>query len=98
MRYNVLLHPKAADFLRKTDAKLRERIKRTLRELEESPERRGVRLSHSPFYRLRIGDYRAIYTINSEGKESYSPVHWPQRRGIRRLLKAVFIIRFLHKG
>jgi len=69
LRYNVLLHPKAADFLRKTDAKLRERIKRTLRELEESPERRGVRLSHSPFYRLRIGDYRAIYTINSEERK-----------------------------
>jgi len=69
LRYNVLLHPKAADFLRKTDAKLRERIKRTLRELEESPERRGVRLNHSPFYRLRIGDYRAIYTINGEERK-----------------------------
>jgi len=69
LRYNVLLHPKAADFLRKVDAKLRERIKRTLRELEESPGRRGVRLRHSPFYRLRIGDYRAIYTINSEERK-----------------------------
>ncbi len=69
MRYKVLLHPKAADFLRKTDAKLRERIKRMLRELEESPERRGVKLRHSPFYRLRIGDYRAIYTINSEERK-----------------------------
>ena len=69
MRYKVLLHPKAADFLKKTDAKLRERIKGMLRDLEESPERRGVRLSHSPFYRLRIGDYRAIYTINSEERK-----------------------------
>jgi mRNA interferase RelE/StbE len=49
--------------------KLRERIKRRLREFEESPERKGRRLYHSPFYRLRIGDYRTIYTINSEERK-----------------------------
>ncbi len=60
----VLLHPKAADYLRKADEKLRTRIKAALRELEDDPEK-GQRLQHSIYNRLRIGDYRAIYTINN---------------------------------
>ena len=69
MSYRVLLHPKAAEFLRKTDAQLRERIKDRLRELADQPERKGQRLRHSPFWRLRIGDYRAIYILNKEKRE-----------------------------
>ena len=65
MNYRVL-HPKAAEFLRELSPPLREKIKGRLRELEESPEEKGQSLKHSPFYRLRIGDYRAIYEINRE--------------------------------
>jgi len=66
LKYSVFLHPKAADFLRKIDSKLRRRIKGRLKELEDDPMNKGERLYGSPFYRLRIGDYRAIYTIDRE--------------------------------
>lgn len=68
MSYRVLLHPKAAQFLKKADANLRERIKVRLRELENSPREEGERLRQSPFWRLRIGDYRAVYLIDEKGK------------------------------
>lgn len=68
MSYRVLLHPKAAEFLKKSDANLRERIRVRLRELENSPREEGKRLRQLPFWRLRIGDYRALYTIDEKGK------------------------------
>jgi len=44
-------------------------IKNSLKELEESPEKKGQRLRYSSFYKLRTGDYRAIYKIiKEEGK------------------------------
>jgi len=69
LNYRVLLHPKAADFLRRLNSPLREKIKGCLRELEKAPEEKGQRLKHSSFYRLRIGDYRAIYEIHPENRE-----------------------------
>jgi len=64
--YRVLLHPRAARFLEKADASVRDQVKQSLRELENSPERKGERLKHSQFWRTRVGDYRAIYEINDE--------------------------------
>ena len=69
MRHSVLLHPRAAEFLNKADKTLRNRIRAGLRELEDHPEEKGQRLQHSRFYRLRIGDYRAIYTIDQNKHE-----------------------------
>jgi len=66
LTYRVFLHPEAAEFLKKLNSSLRERIKGRLRELVESPEEKGQRLKYSHFYRLRIVDYRAIYEINRE--------------------------------
>ena len=40
MSFKVLLHPKAARFLEKLDTSLKERIRQSLRELEDSPEKR----------------------------------------------------------
>lgn len=68
MIYRVLLHPKAAQFLKKADITLKERIKDRLRELQNSPEEKGQRLKHTPFWRLRIGDYRVIYMIDEMEK------------------------------
>ena len=68
MSYRVLLHPKAAHFLEKADASVRDQVKQRLRDLENSPERRGERLKHSQFWRVRVGDYRAIYEIDEEKK------------------------------
>jgi mRNA interferase RelE/StbE len=63
--FKVLLHPKAARFLEKLDTSFKDRIIQNLKEVEDSPEK-GEHLKHSPFWRLRIGDYRAIYEIDKE--------------------------------
>ena len=34
--------------------------------LADSPEERGERLVHSPFWRIRVGDHRVIYEIDRE--------------------------------
>jgi len=66
--YRVLLHPRAARFLEKTDTSVRVRLKQSLQELKNSPERKGERLKYSQFWRIRVGDYRAIYEIEDEKK------------------------------
>lgn len=68
MTFRVFLHPKAAKFLTRIDKTLKNRIMAILRELEDSPERKGERLRPSSFWRVRIGDYRAIYEIDREGR------------------------------
>jgi len=68
LSYKVFLHPKVADFLKRIAPQLKERIKKRLKELEDSPESKGERLKHTSFFRIRIGDYRAIYEIHSENR------------------------------
>ncbi len=65
MAYQVLLHPKANNFLENADADLQGRIRNKLRTLNNEPES-GKRLKYSDFWRLRIGDYRAIYEIDRD--------------------------------
>jgi len=67
--YTVLLHPKAAQSIDKIGAPTRKRIKERLAELKEEPEDKGIRLRHTEFWRLRIGDYRAIYEIKLEKRQ-----------------------------
>lgn len=66
MTYTVLLHPKAAQSIDKIGEPTRIRIKERLDELKEDPEKKGSRLRHTEFWRLRIGDYRGIYEIKRE--------------------------------
>jgi len=66
LSYRVFLHPKAAEFLKRADASLRRRIRDRLRELVSSPKETGQHLKYSPFWRLRIGDYRAIFEVDEE--------------------------------
>lgn len=66
MTFGVFLHPKAARFLKKADPSLRRRIRENLVKLADSPEERGERLVHSPFWRIRVGDHRVIYEIDKE--------------------------------
>jgi len=62
MNYKILLHPKANAFLENIETILKERIKKKLYVLSSNPEK-GKKLKHSDFWRLRIGEYRAIYEI-----------------------------------
>ncbi len=65
MSYQILLHPKASAFLESVESDLRRRIRDRLLTLGPDP-MRGTRLKHSEYWRLRIGDYRAIYEIDHE--------------------------------
>ena len=66
MSFGVFLHPKAARFLRKADPSLRRKIREDLVGLANSREEKGEHLIHSPFWRLRVGDYRVIIEIDRE--------------------------------
>jgi len=66
LRFEVFLHPKAARFPKKAEPSLRRRVREDLLRLADSPEEKGERLMHSPFWRIRIGDYRMIYEIDRE--------------------------------
>jgi mRNA interferase RelE/StbE len=72
VHYTVLLHPKAAKTLQKLKEPAKTRIKQKLRELKENPEA-GKPLKYSPFWSLRISDYRAIYEINKNQKQIIIP-------------------------
>jgi mRNA interferase RelE/StbE len=69
LTYQVFLDPRAAKLLSRLSDTLRTRIKDALRELQNSPEAKGERLAASAFWRVRVGDYRAIYEIDQKGKK-----------------------------
>jgi len=66
--YQILLHPKATDFLTKTQKPLKNRIIKSLKELTSSPKEKGEQLKPSDFWKIRIGNYRAIYIIDNKSK------------------------------
>jgi mRNA interferase RelE/StbE len=63
MSYAILLHPKANDFLKTIEKNLQQRLKQKIKELCSNP-KKGKKLKHSDFYRLRIGEYRVIYELD----------------------------------
>ncbi len=67
MKYKILLHPKVNTFLKNINPELKERITKKLHELKDKPEK-GKKLRYSDFWRIRIGEYRAIYEINEKEK------------------------------
>jgi len=64
MSYAVFLHPKVVKFLRKLPKNDVSRIKTRLNDLRESYSVKAVKLSGSDVYRIRVGDYRVLYTID----------------------------------
>lgn len=67
MTYSVLLTPKAARSLRKLERSVGERIQKSLAELAQDPEA-GELLKPSRFWKIRAGDYRAIYEIDKPSR------------------------------
>ena len=65
--FAVVLHQLAHRELAALDARVREEIRKKLKELRQFPHR-GKHLEHSPFRSLRVGDYRAIYEVRSSEK------------------------------
>lgn len=68
MGYSVLLDPRVAKALKRMNQALRKRITSTLEELKESPETKGERLHPSDYWKIRVGNYRAIYQIENSNK------------------------------
>jgi mRNA interferase RelE/StbE len=67
--FKVLLHPKAAKELQKTETHIRTRIIERAKQLRENPEKLGKPLKQSDFWSQRIGDYRIIYEIDQNKKQ-----------------------------
>jgi mRNA interferase RelE/StbE len=64
--FKVLLHPNAVKELKKLDSETNARMKKALGELAVDPFKAGKPLHPSDFWRLRSGDYRAIYEIDQD--------------------------------
>ncbi|MDP2776377.1 MAG: type II toxin-antitoxin system RelE/ParE family toxin [Anaerolineales bacterium] len=70
MAYQVIIKKSVEKELDSLSAKLRERIIQRLLVLEENPRPQGVKkLQGEESYRLRIGIYRALYSIDDKKKE-----------------------------
>lgn len=68
--YEVKLHPKIDKFLNKSEKDLSERIKAKLRLLKEDP---FLYVEHfeGDYYKLRVGDYRALLDIETTRKKVF---------------------------
>ena len=70
--YSVELSQKASKFLDKLDKYLSERIKERLKILSENPVPSDAKFinreDNDKVFRLRIGDYRALYKLKEEQK------------------------------
>ena len=72
--WKVLIENNALKFLESLDKKRSENIKESLRSLRESPypdihgDKKEIKGTSKSAFRLRIGDYRAFYTIEAENR------------------------------
>lgn len=72
MAYQVILKRSAEKELDALQANLRERILRRLLALEENPRPSGIKkLQGQESFRLRVGDYRVLYTIDYKSKQVF---------------------------
>jgi mRNA interferase RelE/StbE len=70
MSYQVVLKRSAEKELDSLQAKIRERINKRLLTLEENPRPSGIKkLQGEESYRLRVGDYRVLYTVDDQLKK-----------------------------
>jgi mRNA interferase RelE/StbE len=63
MTWQIIWSVKSIKQLDKLDSKHSQRIIRAIIECADDPFRFVVRLTNSPFYRLRVGDYRVIMDL-----------------------------------
>ncbi len=67
--WTVFLSPDAQDFLDKQDAHIAARLRKGLEKLKcENPFRYLEHFERKDYYKLRIGDYRALIDLNFENK------------------------------
>ena len=66
MPFDIIWSDSAARQLKKLDRTVARRIFERVGELRENPDRFVRKLVHSPYYRLRVGDYRVILAIQED--------------------------------
>ena len=67
MTYRVVLRPAAVRALKRIDHRDRDRIRGAIALLGEDPRPPGARALHGrPGLRVRIGDYRIVYTVDDD--------------------------------
>ena len=67
MTYQVVLRPAAVRALKRIDHRDRDRIRGAIALLGEDPRPPGARALHGrPGLRVRIGDYRIVYTVDDD--------------------------------
>ena len=64
MAFRIIWTDPAIQQLRKLDRPIAKRIHSAVTKLEENPTRWLKRLVNTPFYRLRVGDYRVIVELH----------------------------------
>lgn len=64
MQYKIELDKKAVKFIAKQPKVQRERLFKAIYKLPDIGDIKAMK-GHSDFYRLRVGDYRVIYTVNN---------------------------------
>ena len=66
-KYRIEVRPAAARSLRKVDPSMRARVQGVIALLAEDPRPPGARrLQGRPGFRVRVGDYRIIFTVTDE--------------------------------
>ncbi|NSI19015.1 type II toxin-antitoxin system RelE/ParE family toxin [[Ruminococcus] gnavus] len=64
MRYQIVLEKPAQKFLKRLNRTDKERILRAIYKLSEGENIKRLK-GHQDLLRLRVGDYRVIYTVNN---------------------------------
>ncbi len=68
MNYEIKLHPKVKKFLDKSEKNVSDRIIKKLKLLKEEPFRFLEHYEGADYYKLRIGDYRALIDVDKSRK------------------------------
>lgn len=75
MKYDVIVHKRAARYLKSLPAFQKERVKQSLKNLENGINNRTdikqMAGDWKGYYRMRLGDIRIIFWINQELKTIY---------------------------
>lgn len=66
MPFQIIWSEPAEKALRKLDRSVAKRIYGTVGRLAGDPLRNVIRLVNSPYYRLRVGDYRVIFDLQAD--------------------------------
>jgi mRNA interferase RelE/StbE len=85
--YSVIIEQRAGKTLKILPHKIRTRINRSIEGLKSNPRPYGYKkLKNRDYYRIRIGDYRVIYTIK-EREVMVVIIYIGHRRDVYRYLE-----------